>query len=473
MSLRHGVILIEGKPGSGKSFKGMEEMLIQMVRNKRPVYSNLPVRDRPLKKYLTRKVGTDAFDKLWTPLTEAHFHAYCERANRIDQEFNKWKEHCRELGQTNHSFYRFEKWYTETHPEDPFITKGENANWIVSGAVLILDEVHQWTPQAGTQKNPHLQAYASMHRHHHHLVYLLTQDAMQVAIEWRRQCIEVIRVDDASSFRLWGPISMARLGMRNKLARYAHFSWEKYQIAKSTNGQQVQADRCEMRWLPWNSHIFHLYDSYGRTGISRSAQNKRLAEAAEAIGVAPPKTTDVVHKKVRPKVFRRWLFWVVVRRTLTACVFAFGLLVGWALSPAPESADPEVLVAEQDVPVQEVEPGMATTIGEDWVRIDGERVYVGNSYNRDYILWHVDRQNSFGVLVHRDVGPAWLLVPGRPAESIGSTNSLMARFRSEVGGRTDPAGPDAPSTLGGADSASDPRLGAQFRGDALPVSAGS
>ena len=469
--MRTGVIIIEGKPGAGKSFKGTEELVRQIVQHRRPVYSNLPLRDRPLRRYLTAKAGKDAFLKLWCPLTYEHFRAHVERSVRIDKAFADWRLENERLGNKAHARDAFDRWYEQRNPDDRAIIRGDGANWIPSGAVCILDEVHLWTPQQGTKKDDSLLAYASMHRHQHHLVYLLSQDAMQISLEWRRQCIEVIMVDDASSIKLWGQFSLAKLGLRNKVARYTHYGWEAYQLAKSTNRRQGDPDRIEMRWLPFNSHIFSLYDSYGRTGISRRKQAKLMAEQARAVGVEPAPAKAVVHKKLRPKRVRGRVYRTVRWTTRTAFLLALGAVLGAGLV---RQSEPTVSGgAEAQTPdVVQYTPGVVDAIGPDWIRLDGRRYAQGDLIDGQYLLFQLDHSAGYGVLVHRDVGPAWLLVPGRPATSLGSTAEFMASVRSELGRRSASRGSDAAATQARADTSGGASDGAGIRDGAEPTGPG-
>lgn len=452
--MKTGVIFIEGKPGSGKSFKGTQELIREIVRNKRPVYSNLPLRDRPLKRYLTRRAGRDAYYKLWQPLTEEHFHRFTERAVRMDKIFSQWKHELREKGVKRSKRAEFDEWYAEHHPEDPAITSGPDANWIPEGAVLILDEVHLWTPQTGTQKNKDLLGYASMHRHHHHLVYLLTQDAMQASKEWRDQAIQYIRVDDASSIPILGPVSFATLGLRNKLARYAYYSPENYAQSKATGRKQGKADRVEICVLPFYPHIFHCYDSFGRTGVNQKDLRKQLAARAAEAGLEAPPYKQARRRKFR---LRTWFFRGVKLMLLvmgSSLVFIAGR-ASVALTTAPP-AEPSGTDQAAPEKTQRTLPAMRLEyLADSWARIDGRAVEVGASYDADHLLWYINRADGYAVLVPRDTtgDPAWLLVPGRAAESLGPADRFLARIRDELGGRTADVGPDAAAAARGPDPA--------------------
>ncbi len=465
--LRTGVIFVEGKPGAGKSFTGTERLIHEITVNKRPVYSNLPVRDRPMRQYLRSKAGDDRYLKLWTPLTEEHFHAFVARAVRMDTQFAKWKEMVKREGLKVFPRDAFDRWYATEHPEDVPVLSGDGANWVHTGAVFILDEVHLWTPQAGANKNDDLLAYASMHRHYHHLIYLLTQDTMQAAIEWRRQCIEVIRVDDASSIKLWGQVSLAKWGLRNKIARYLHYSWDNYQRSKGSNGREGSPDRCEFRWLPFYPHIFALYDSYGRTGISRRKQHKLLAQQAEEVGIEPPSSSGVVHSKIRPKRLRRTMWRTTFRLSKLAAVLFMGGVVGVVLSRGANTQPGQDDAAEQAALSETPEynpPAPVDAIGSGWIRIGGARYEMGATYG-EYRVFQLDHENGYGVLVHRDSGPSWLLVPGRDASSLGPTPEFMASVRAELGRQAGLAGPDVTTPVVNSEPTVDTGVGSDVGDD--------
>lgn len=435
MDFETGIVFIEGLPGAGKSFAAVEELVRQIVKNKRQVYTNLPMNDAVLRKYLKRTSGKDAFANLYVPLTEKHWRRFLERADRVARLQEEWAAELDDLGVKRRSSADFLKWYDEK-TGDVAITRGKDANWIPTGAVIILDEAHKWAPQSGASKDSTLLGYTSMHRHFYHLIYCVTQHPMNVAIEFRRMAKTYIRVDNAGSLPILGPITLNRLGLATNLARYCYYSPESYKIAADSGGVQGSPDRTRVVWFSLKPHIWKLYNSNVHAGMSRAEQRRLHERVLDEAGVELPKA-DKPRKRLRKRSTLVGRFWKLFRVTAYAMFVFVALILGVSIgrhSGSPSSATPEgtgpILEAVSN------EPSSIPTLGylsDTWARLDGERVEVGTTHGA-HVLLSVSRDDGYAVLVPLDgvADDAWLLVPGREPESLGPAHQLLARFRDEA-----------------------------------------
>ncbi len=434
MDFQTGIVFIEGLPGAGKSFAAVEELVRQIVKNKRQVFTNLPMSDAVLRKYLRRTAGRDAFANLYVPLTETHWRRFLERAERVSNMQEQWSAELDDLGVKRRSSADFLKWYDEK-TGDKAITRGKDANWIPTGAVVILDEAHKWCPQSGAHKDSTLLGYTSMHRHFYHLIYCVTQHPMNVAIEFRRMAKTYIRVDNAGSLPILGPITLNRLGLATNLARYCYYSPETYKLAADSGGVQGSPDRTRIVWFTLKRHIWKLYNSNVHAGMSRAEQRRLHERVLDEAGVELPKA-DKPRKKHRKRttmvrrfagLFRLACYGLVLFVTLILGV-TIGRHTGESTSETPEQAGtPTEILTDATTTIPTLE-----YLSDQWARLDGERVDVGTTH-RAHVLLSVSRDDGYAVVVPVDGdGDAWLLVPGREPESLGAADQLLARFRDEA-----------------------------------------
>jgi hypothetical protein len=170
--------MLEGAPGTGKSWWAVGDMIEQLMAG-RLIYTNLPLRWRVF----------DAFCKarglrpgLVRPLTEKHFRAFLDRFRSRSDEMaattgvRRWKRRSAS-----------EAWKDRVDGVDP--------NWIPADSAIYIDEIHRWFPQSEqSRETPNLQQYVTMHRHLNHRITLITQHRMQVSITFRRLCAEMVQL---------------------------------------------------------------------------------------------------------------------------------------------------------------------------------------------------------------------------------------------------------------------------------------
>src|SRR6185503_10112402 len=206
-----GVELFFGEPGSGKSFMAVQRAIRVMLEERRPVYTNLPLRWRVFRTYL-RKRGGDVLARLLRPLTEEHFNRFCARA----EESRLWKENAKREQPEWQRRRLQEEWIKHAGLE---ICDGEGANWIPAYAVVVIDEAHHWYPNPALKnvrkpEPPALMSYLTMHRHHLHWVWVLTQADRQISATFKSLVQRVWDIRNRAYDKVaWG-IQFRHLGIR-------------------------------------------------------------------------------------------------------------------------------------------------------------------------------------------------------------------------------------------------------------------
>ena len=322
-----GVTMWEGLPGSGKSY-GVTEAIVGMVRrNRRPIYTNVPLKFRSLRKYL-KKVGGAASADYVTKLSREHFSAflfrfaelaeYCEKQQAVGvarkHAERDWLDRVgphvpRPMGRAAWDRYRTASGVSEADASAEWVGLAKSAdgtqllpNWIDYGSVIVVDEVHKWFDQrkqgdkpAPGEKKPPLLDVLSMHRHGLYRIEAMSQDVMQVDIAFRRQCANYVRCADLRQLPfLWG--------IRFPLPSF------RYQLIPAA-ALESAADRAGAKpirtWTrhPWanGGYLWRLYDSFTHCGSQRQLGRimERSRQAVEGENYDPQRSRkeDAMRKR--------------------------------------------------------------------------------------------------------------------------------------------------------------------------------
>jgi hypothetical protein len=312
-----GVRIWEGIPGSGKSY-GVSERTISVIRHqRRPIYTNVPFKLRVLRKYLHR-LGGDRMTKYIIPLDKEHFIRFIER-------FVAVAEYCEARGREGARWARAEAEWLEVN--GAHVYRGPDANFIPYGAVLLVDEIHRWFDQRyQKEEDPRLLTLLTMHRHGQYLIECMSQNAMQVSLSFRRQCVEYIRCTDLRNRRFLGFI-------RFPLPTFSYEVIPSDSIANAT--QRTSAEPID-KWvrLPWlnGGLIWRLYNSFTHCGSARGLK-KRLEEMRASIE-GDDYDKDYERKRKMLKRHRVGIVTGVIKFAGAVCVvwFAFAWGRGVAVS---------------------------------------------------------------------------------------------------------------------------------------------
>jgi len=428
-----GVEIIEGLPGSGKSLMAVRRMIEACIAQRRPVFTNLPLKWRVVRRYL-RGRGGEQLARLVFDLNEQHFRRFLDRFAAKSAYGQKYKNArgwlVKKQGPTGPILFTDDDVQRDFCEEfGPDLWDGPEANWIPHAALVILDEVHLWFPMSKQKdETPNLLHYLSMHRHMLHWVWAVSQTAGQVSISFRKMCTLYWRVRNMKEDKLvWG----LRFGhLRIHGIGYTAFTGDQVEGRSRDNNKPVQNFVIFPR-LPWQRHWFRLYNGFAHAGNLRQLLG-RLERARERVGVsdrqmrraaalAAPVTP--VPRLTRGKV-RRFVGWVRRGTRVVSWLTRYGLaaVVGALVSrvPAPRiglqpagslaatvAVVQPVQTVQKEVKVEQpIEWGTWQGFGPGYVRISGQRVAVGETRG-GAVLQAFDHRKRIALWVRDDAVWVW------------------------------------------------------------------
>lgn len=329
-----GVRIWEGKPGSGKSYGVVGEILTNIRRRKRPVYTNLPLKQRVIRQYL-RNRGDANLANYFTVLTEDHtrrwFRRFSELANYCEERSAsgvKRKEAEREwmLDHGPHipRAYTLEEWtakvaadgldataasslfdalieqQTEDAQADPRLKRPTDRlrpNWIPYGSVIVMDELHKWfdqRQQGGEMKE--LLDTLSMHRHGLYQIDVLSQTIMMQNKAFRDMSDEIVICQDLRKIAIiWG--------LRFPLPTFRYSLVSAVELGPELRDRHnVKPERvwCEAPWLD-GGKMWRLYDSFTHVGSLRQLELSMDRSRAEHEGPTYKPRNRIAKMKQRQK----------------------------------------------------------------------------------------------------------------------------------------------------------------------------
>lgn len=290
--LTTGIWFWDGLPGSGKSFGAVDLIINTILEQRRPVYTNLPLKFRVISTYLAIRGMDRRLASYILPLTQDHFFRFLTR-NEERQEF---VERMKQDGVAEAHAGRM---YDVTAGSG--IIRGSEADWLPAGAVVVIDEAHLWFDQKRQRDEVSgLLRYVTMHRHHMHWVHVLSQDKMQVSLTWRRNCELVVHCTDKRKLPFM-------FGLALPIAAFAYEYWPK-EYADSQNTGGMRPVKTEVR-IPAISGglIWRFYSSFVHMGSQRRLMREldKTRQLIEGDGYVAPKAKGNDMAKVSGKV--KWL----------------------------------------------------------------------------------------------------------------------------------------------------------------------
>lgn len=309
-----------GIPGSGKSFHMVERLQSWVLKDKRPVYTNLPLVWRVLRKYLEIKGGAECAG-LIHELTEDRFNKFIvgfgERQKMISEAISEGSSRGKATKDWQDQNAGFEEW------------------WIPAGSIIAIDEAHHWYPNPALsnvrKREPEsLMTYLTMHRHGQYLLVIATQAERQLSTTIKSLCSTRYVVKRWDRQPLWeGGISLEFIGF--PILRY-----EEYQGEEDPEKTKPLKIFTRFPKLPMYQYIFRLYESFTHSGGKHEAVNAVNAKRLEA-GI---KEKSMPKNNYTRKTFRfifRWMF----------RIFLFGFISLTAYRCGADTADSEDAVSDK------------------------------------------------------------------------------------------------------------------------------
>jgi Zonular occludens toxin (Zot) len=351
--------VMEGLMGAGKSYWAVRRMILTLEEQARPVYTNLPLKHEVLRKYLRDRHG-EVMANLVHPLSEEHWRRFLRRQHKFS-EFKTRVDAMRPCDLTDEDHQQIYQACQESYSEHPPtlsqikcsqrfyinwiiawfdsqygkpVDTGPDANHIPPASIIIIDELQRWHPMMKQSADPdreHLLSYITMSRHHAHWIWVLTQDAMNISIEFRRLAHQLWIIWNRSEDEIYGPIRFKHLTFgpfKLRVMGYARFTHEDYEKYKSSNTTEKRGIAVEafsiITNFPRSKLFYRFYSSETHLGSRRQLQ-KKLREGQKQAGVDPDshKLVEEVKETFMGKVFRM-LYFAIAMLVLIVGAFIAG-----------------------------------------------------------------------------------------------------------------------------------------------------
>lgn len=420
--------------GSGKSFFGTRKVIEIIEQHERPVFTNLPIRWKVIKRYLANRRGHE-YSNLIYPLTQSHFRRYIDRQHRFAEDRTAAKLQCDLTGQRFNQDRFEQQWFKDNGPH---IVQGDQdndiANWIYDGAYIIIDEAHHWFPMSSQKADTDLQKYLTMLRHHGHQAWFMTQQEMQLNIAARRLLTFVWLVERMDDYRLaWG-IRFKHFGL--KAIGYKKFTADQWDGKSREDAQgmsPIDRDTVILN-MPWERWTFRLYDSFAHAaGLRRLLRIIRETRTKCGVQAAHDRYQILLaeHKRNQEMRFIRSIGKWSIRIMVVGIVASIGYAVGAA---APRSELPPTIEISDNTPDPQtpapigVGRRLIMIAGNSGVLDGAKRLRQGQQFEGAT----VQAVDSRGIMLERD-GVLYLWTIGDAgAIPLGSANQLNARHRAHL-----------------------------------------
>lgn len=434
VQLDYGVEIIEGVPGSGKSFVAVQRLVEVISTLRRPVYTNLPIALGTLRAKL-RKLGGRKLVNLIQPLTREMFERfidrYAQRARII--------EDCRAHGIRDQD--EVERRIADALGVND--CSGPDGNWIPASAVIVLDEVQNWYPMREQQReNPNLLKFLSMHRHGFYWIWCITQERGRISNSIRNMFGKLWQVRNLADDKLMWGIRFKHLGLKG----FGYSCWLREQIeGRTLDAADPIANYVTLPWLPWHQWVFRCYESFSHVGGAEVARAQlEAARAAAGLG-ADGAAGEVEVPKVVSKGVDMSMAKVAGAAVLALCVGSCGgFMLGRVGRPAA------VAVAGSGGASFPAFSGL----GADYAIFDGVKRKAGDRFG-EWTLFEVDRKGGGVLLIGREL--LWMWRYGEPEpRALGRPELVFAALGA---GRPIAGGSGVPGGGGGAGEVVKPAAG--------------
>lgn len=265
MRYKTGIELVTGIPGSGKSFFIVERLVDWILKEKRPVYTNLPLRHRVLKKYLKIKGGECSANLIYE-LTE-------ERLNRFLSGFKDRQDYIsRSLAAGQSRSHSIKLWEKANPNFDQW--------WIPAGSIIAIDEAHHWYPNPALtnvrKKEPEsLMSFLTMHRHGQYLVVFVTQAERQVSTTVKSL------VSTRFDVRRWDKEPLIG-GITMEFINFPILKYDEYMGEDDIDTTKPLRSFTRLPRLPQYQLYFRLYESFTHAGGKYEAMREVEKKRTEA-----------------------------------------------------------------------------------------------------------------------------------------------------------------------------------------------
>lgn len=409
--MESGIYGVIGKPGSGKSYWCAKQILGHAALDRRPVYTNIPIKLKRMRAYIVMRMQGPkpvrrVLSKLIRPtLTKQHFSRFCERLSWISERIEELKDTFEHYGDLEDEIEELEDGFWKQaliESEDEFgkfIYAGAKANWFPPGSVLFLDEVHKWFAAKGYRDEPkYVLDMTSMHRHLQLMIYVVTQRWMNASLSFRSMSIELIRCMNYARVPLLGPLRLHAWGLN--LFRVGRCLPEDYDERNDELKIGKRDISFDFEFPTFNKGVyFQLYKSHVHGGSLEDQATELREVRSKLVGsnlIDQLEDKQIVTKKGISKM--QWFKY--------GFVFAVGLLVAMALmrhKSSSENNSPGTSTKQQAVTTPAIahepektpfyEAHSLSGVVADGVYIGTKKIRIGQSFD-GFKLQKVDIENG-------------------------------------------------------------------------------
>lgn len=419
-----GIEIIQGEPGSGKSFVALRWCLQAVIKERRPVFTNLPIKWRVLRVWLRNRYGQEVAN-LINPLTQDHFTLFVRRAAAHRDFKNECIDEAHKQGRMISDAEiqrRFIEEYGEHRIRDDPQDDRKKANWITPASLIIVDEMQNWFPQAKQkEESPALLQYLAMHRHMMHKFICITQDRMMISISIRRLAHAIWLVHNRAKERIFPriPITFGNFG----LTAFAYRGYTSVALDLPPHNPHSQPFANFVLYPAFYPHLFRLYSSFtsfsSPHALLAQMKNARIQAGLSESGTTPIEERRMAIRQSRAfravRGFRRLSFRLVKFCVIVLVAAAIGFAIGH--TPATEEVE-----ETPDVQTYEPPPGELQVVTPQFTRINGQRVRPGSAWN-GFLVYPVSSRHRVCMLVGPD-GVSWSWTVGAAPIRLGTLDDL-------------------------------------------------
>lgn len=321
--------------GSGKTFFMVGRVLDVIIRDGRPVYTNLPLKWRVIRKYL-RDRGGEQYANLIVELSEEHWKTFLERQH-LKSKFRATTQMRYRLANKPLST-RFLQLLWEMQYGPDVVRPGgrREANWIEPAASIWIDESHHWhsvEDNMARKESPALKAYLTMLRHHLHDLHFATQSEGNLPTTIKRLCEDWWTVRNLSHRRLaWG-IRPSMFGLRYMGYQNHRGVWKDQSKSNNADADESDVENFTI-WptMPNRRWKFRLYKSFTHVESPRammeSLRRSRIECGLDPDGSLIGLTMDESSEKGSMKN--------VITSAIVASIFGSFAAAGVSLATSPD-----------------------------------------------------------------------------------------------------------------------------------------
>jgi hypothetical protein len=439
----YGVHIVEGVPGSGKSYVCVQWVIQAILEQRRPVYTNLPIRFRVLRRYLKAVAGPEVASLLQR-LTPEIFERFAKRGHEYRTFRNDLISLARRRGETVPDEIIEQRWETE-HGKNITDSEHPDCNWIPLGALVLYDEIQHHYPMKGqANEGSELLDYLTCHRHFCQQFIAVTQDKMNISNTIRKVCEYFWIVRNRRDDRLVFGLRFRHL----RLLAFGYECWTKSAL-DAPHYSEAHAPCKQYTVYPLLSgsgrRIFKFYESFTAAGSIRRineviAQTRRRAGLTEN-GASPAEVQRYQERQMklskRQSSKIRRLLKRLASIVILITVVVSGVLIGRLSASIGQADQAGEVVQGKPESTEEREPEwpVLTGIGKGFVRFPSGRYTLGQSDPAGVRVSLIDHTRRIAIVRHGEHYAALQL--RQPPRYLGTQDALERRLLALVQERTD------------------------------------